>query len=916
MTQIQRPSSAAARALMRLLLTGSLIAGFVLTAGPALAQTKARRTRAVLGKLPPVLDRDLFFGDPEIVGAQLSPDGQFIAFIKPYKGTRNIWVKRASEPFDKAKPVTADPKRPIPNYFWSRDGRYILFVQDKAGDENFNVFAVNPAEAPAPGQEVPAARNLTDAKGARAIIYDVPKSDPDVIYVGLNDRDAAWHDVYKVKLSTGDRTLVRKNTDQIAGWTFDLKGRLRLASRVADNGDTEVLRVGDNELSKIYSCSVFENCEPVHFHKDDKRVYMTTNRGDVDLMGLILLDPDTGKEELVESDPLKRVDLGEANFSDRTDELIATAYEDEKTRVYFRDKAYAADYNLLERRMPGKEIRFVSTTRDERLFLITASSDTEPGETYLFDRQTRRLTLQYRVREKLPREHLARMVAVKYKSSDGLEIPAYLTLPKGVAPRNLPTIAFPHGGPWARDTWGYRSVVQFLANRGYAVLQPNFRASTGYGKKFLNAGIRQWGEKMQDDITWGVKYLVARGIADPKRVGIMGGSYGGYATLAGVAFTPDVYAAAVSIVGPSNLITLLGSIPPYWESARKIFHTRMGDPTTAEGKAQLERQSPLNSAAKIKTPLLVVQGANDPRVKKTESDQIVVALRERGFPVEYLVAPDEGHGFARPVNNLAMFIAAERFLSQHLGGRCQEDSTPEVSQRLKEISVDVKTVALAKPVDAASVTTPKPVVDLQPGTASYKAGIDLDGRTVSLDVTREIKDDGGVWSVSEIARTPQGTITDVCILEKGTLLLKKREIRQGPAEVNLEIIQTKISGSVKLNGAPALLNVDAGGVLFADGAGSNDVIAALPLAEGYSAKFRNFDVQKRKVVLKQLSVVGSESVTVPAGTFDTFKVEITSAEGEPGKATLWVAKSTRQVVKVSAVLPEMNGATLTAELTK
>ena len=264
------------------------------------------------------------------------------------------------------------------------------------------------------------------------------------------------------------------------------------------------------------------------------------------------------------------------------------------------------------------------------------------------------------------------MKAIRYPSSDGLEIPAFLTLPKGVAAKNLPTIVVPHGGPWGRDSWGFNNLAQFLANRGYAVLQPNFRASTGYGKKFLNAGNKQWGDKMQDDITWGVKHLVAQGIADPKRVGIMGGSYGGYATLAGVAFTPDLYAAAVDIVGPSNLITLLESIPPYWEAGRMIFHERMGDPTTAEGKAQLQRQSPLNSAQKIKTPLLVAQGANDPRVKKAEAEQIVIALRDRGFPVEYILAPDEGHGFQRPVNSMALWAASEKFFAKHLGGRFQE----------------------------------------------------------------------------------------------------------------------------------------------------------------------------------------------------------------------------------------------------
>src|SRR4029453_2849556 len=286
-----------------------------------------------------------------------------------------------------------------------------------------------------------------------------------------------------------------------------------------------------------------------------------------------------------------------------------------------------------------------------------------------------------------------------YKSSDGLEIPAYLTLPKGVPAKNLPMVVFPHGGPWGRDYWGYNSFAQFLANRGYAVLMPNFRAATGYGKKFLDAGNKQWGDKMQDDITWGVKYLVSEGIVDAKHVGIMGGSYGGYATLAGVAFTPDLYAAAVSIVGPSNLITLLNSIPPYWESIRKLFYLRMGDPNTPEGKAQLLRQSPLTHADKIKTPLMVVQGANDPRVNKRESDQIVIALRDRGFPVEYMVAPDEGHGFQRPVNNMAMFALAEKFLAKYLGGRYQESMTPEVAKRLQEITVDPKTVTLTKAVD-------------------------------------------------------------------------------------------------------------------------------------------------------------------------------------------------------------------------
>ncbi len=649
---------------------------------------------------PPLIDRQLFFGDPEIAGAQISPDGKFIAFVKPLDGTSNIWVKRAEDPFESARPLTADTKRPIFVYFWSRDGKLILFAQDQAGDENYNLYAVDPAAPPAPGQRVPAARNLTDAKKVRAALYAVPKTDPDTIYAGLNDRDPAWHDLYKVKLSTGERTLLRKNTERLTNWVFDRKGQLRLATRSAENGDTEILRVDPDGFKKVYSCNVSETCDPVRFHKDGRRVYMVTNKGDLDLTRLVLFDPATGSEDLVESDPQSRVDFERPLFSERTDELIATSYLDDRERLYWKDKAFAADYALLRKKLPGKEIFFGSGTTDERLFLVSAVSDTEPGETYLFDRTSKKLTLQYRIFDTLPRQQLAEVRPVHYKSSDGLEIPAYLTLPRGVPAKDLPLVVLPHGGPWGRDAWGYDPWPQFLANRGYAVLQPNFRASTGYGKKFLNAGNHEWGQKMQDDLTWGVKYLVAEGIADPKRVGILGASYGGYATLAGVAFTPDVYAAGVSIVGPSNLITLLGSIPPYWESIRKTFTERMGDPATPEGRAQLERQSPLNSAGKIKAPLLVVQGANDPRVNKAESDQIVVALRDRGFPVEYIVAPDEGHGFARPVNNLAMFAAAEKFLAKYLGGRYQESMTPEVATRLQEITVDVKTVEVKRKGEA------------------------------------------------------------------------------------------------------------------------------------------------------------------------------------------------------------------------
>jgi dipeptidyl aminopeptidase/acylaminoacyl peptidase len=645
-------------------------------------------------ELPRIIDRDALFGEVQIADAKVSPDGRYMSFLKPYKGVRNLWVKKTTEPFAAARPVSAEAHRPIPAYLWSRDGKYLLYVQDQDGDENFNLYAVDPAAAPAQGSEVPAARNITAVKGARVEIYDLPKGDPDVVFIGLNDRDKAWHDLYRLRLSSGERTLLRENTERIATWVFDHKGQLRLAMRTTQSGDTEILRVDPKALAPVYSCSITEECGAVGFDPGDKQVYVRTNK-DVDRVGLVELDPATRTVRSIESDPEQRVDLGPALFSERSDRLIATVYEDDKPRVYWKDKQFGDDYRWLKAKLGSAELRFASGSRDENLWVITAYSDVEPGETYLYNRSAHTLELQFRDREEIPREALATTRSIRYKSFDGTVIQAYLTLPRGVPDKGLPLMLFPHGGPWARDLWGFQRFTQFFANRGYAVLQPNFRGSSGFGKAFLNAGNGQWGRTMQDDLTAGVKYLIADGTVDAKRVGIAGGSYGGYATLAGVAFTPDLYAAAVSIVGPSNLITLLASVPPYWEAFRKIMYLRMGDPGTPEGRKLLTEESPLNSADRIRTPLMVVQGANDPRVNKRESDQIVVAAREHGVPVEYLVAPDEGHGFARPINNLAMVAEMEKFLAAHLEGRCQEGVPAEVSARLKEITVDPRSVVLA-----------------------------------------------------------------------------------------------------------------------------------------------------------------------------------------------------------------------------
>jgi dipeptidyl aminopeptidase/acylaminoacyl peptidase len=754
---------------------------------------------------PPLIDREIFFGNPEYAAAQISPDGKYISFIKPLRDVRNVWVKGISEPFEKARPLTAETKRPIASYFWSQDGKYILFTKDNDGDENFNVFAVDPSAAPAAGSEVPTPTNLTNAKGVRTFIYDLPEAEPDVIYIGLNERDKAWHDLYKVQISTGTKTLLRENKDRLTGWLFDHAGKLRMATRSAQDGSTELLKVDGDKFTPVYTCGVFENCNAIGFTKDNKRVYLATNKGTRDLIQLALLDPDTGKEELVEQDPLGRVDFGGAIFSRVSKDLIATIYTDDKNRIYWKDKAFEKDYDLIKKRLGDREISFQSSTKDESKFVVSTYSDVDPGTVWLFDRKNKNLSTLYAVREKLPRASLSPMKAIRYKSSDGLEIPAYLTLPKGLGEKNLPLVVLPHGGPWGRDTWGYNSFAQFLANRGYAVLMPNFRASTGYGKKFLDAGNLQWGDKMQDDITWGVKHLIDQGIADPKRVGILGGSYGGYATLAGVTFTPDLYSAAVAIVAPSNLNTLLASIPPYWEAGRQLFYKRMGDPNTPEGKVQLDRQSPLNHVAKIKTPLLIVQGANDPRVKKAEADQIVVALRERNYPVQYLLAPDEGHGFARPVNNMAMFAESEKFLAKHLGGRYQQTMTPEVAKRLTEITVDPKNVTLVKPVDPNAAPA---------GNISGKWTLNVDANGQIVEVYVELKQTGSDFTGTMTSAAGNGVFEKGKINGSNLTATLNADVQGQPMTIQME---GKLDGG-KLSGT---LNVPGMGVLPFNGVKSN-----------------------------------------------------------------------------------------------
>ncbi len=647
----------------------------------------------VRAEQPPIIDRNLFIAGSDISDEQISPDGQFISFLRWDNGSRNIWIKKTNEPFSTARQASA-ASWPVRTYFWSGDSKYILYVKEQGigSQRKFNVYALDLALPADSKTIVPTPRALTDLKGVVVSIYAAPPEKPDIIYLGLNDRDPGWPDLYQLRLSTGEKTLIRENKERINDWIFDHTATLRLAVRFNEAGDKEFLRVDSDGLKLVYSCSAQEHCDQQGFDAENKLVYLVTNKGPLDLTELETLDPESGVTTSIESDPEKRVDFGEATFSTADHRLLFTRYEDDGVRRYFKDHAFEEEFRWLEAQLPGKDLRLGARTSDETLWLVNASGDTEPGEFYAWSPTAKTLVLQYRLHEKLPRDALSERKPYHFKSSDGLDIPSFLTLPKGLPPGNLPLIVSPHGGPWLRDRTGYNPFAEFWANRGYAVLQPNFRGSAGYGKAYMNAGDRQWGRKMQDDLTWGVKALVADGIADPKRVGIVGISYGGYAALAGVTFTPDLYAAAVDIVGPSNLVTFYETIPSYLEPRLKLMYSRMGDPATTDGRAMLMDQSPLTRAKAIVTPLMVFQGKMDPRVSFRETNEIAAAVRDNGKPIEYFVVPDEGHVFVKSISNLAMAAAMEKFLATHLGGRYQEDVPPDVASKLRESAVDPNTV--------------------------------------------------------------------------------------------------------------------------------------------------------------------------------------------------------------------------------
>jgi dipeptidyl aminopeptidase/acylaminoacyl peptidase len=616
-----------------------------------------------------LIPRSVLFGNPERVGVQLSHDGKHLAWLAPKDGVMNVWVAPVGK-LDQAKAITSDTKRPIRSYFWTYTNKHILYMQDESGDENFHVFRADISD----GKTV----DITPFPGARAAVVGLSDEKPTTILVQTNDRDAKHFDVHQVDLMTGERRLVVQNDEGFAGFVVDNDLKVRLAVKKQPDGATHLFiadKQGDKLAWKPWEQIAFEDADtsgPATFTPNNKALYWTETRGR-DTAALVELDLKTKKAKVIAEDP--RADTADMIFHPKTEALQAVGFEYEKTTWKVLDKSIQKDLETLGQLEPGAEVHVGSRTLDDKWWVASIVTEQKGARYYLYDRAKKRATFLFAARPELEKQPLVKMWPQQIKARDGLTLVSYLSLPKasdanedGKADKPTPMVLLVHGGPWARDSWGYNSLHQLLANRGYAVLSVNFRGSTGFGKGFMNAANLQWGKSMHDDLLDAVDWAVQQNVTAKDSVCIMGGSYGGYATLVGLAMTPDVFRCGVDIVGPSNLMTLLATIPPYWAPMVAMFHTRMGNPGTPEGKQLLAAVSPLTHASKITRPLLIAQGKNDPRVKESESEQIVAAMKDASLPVTYALFPDEGHGFARPENNIAFMAVAEAFLSANLGG--------------------------------------------------------------------------------------------------------------------------------------------------------------------------------------------------------------------------------------------------------
>ncbi|WP_434629601.1 prolyl oligopeptidase family serine peptidase [Chromobacterium sp. CV08] len=593
-----------------------------------------------------------FFRTPEQSNFTVSPNGDSVAFLAPWESRRNIVVRRPGKPDQR---VTSIKDRDLSGYFWKGNDR-LVYTKDSGGDENFHLYSVDLASGET--------RDLTPFPGVRAEIVDGLIDRDDELLVGLNKRNPEIFDVYRVNLKTGELKLEAENPGKVASWGTDHDGNIRVAVETDGVNNTVMYRdEAGGKFRKLLTTNFRENFTPLFFTFDNQRFYASSNLGR-DKAAIVEYDPKTGKE-VKEIYARNDVDVDNLGYSHKRKVITCADFETDKPGRQCFDPVARELYDKLQARFPGYQVDLQSGDRDEDHFVVAVWNDKTQGKRYLYDKASDKLTLLAEVTPWLPEDRMAAMKPVRYQSRDGLTINGYLTLPRGKEnAKDLPVIVNPHGGPWARDSWRFNPEVQFFASRGWAVLQMNFRGSTGYGRRFWEASFKEWGGKMQDDVSDGVAWLVGQGVADPKKVCIYGGSYGGYATLSGITKTPELYRCAVDYVGVSNLFTFMKTIPPYWKPFLDSMYEMVGDPE--KDKALLRERSPVFHVDRIQAPLLVLQGAKDPRVNINESKQIVDALKKRGVDVEYIVKDNEGHGFHNEENRFAAYGAMEQFFKKYL----------------------------------------------------------------------------------------------------------------------------------------------------------------------------------------------------------------------------------------------------------
>ena len=612
-----------------------------------------------------LIPREVLFGNPERLSPRISPDGARLAWIAPHEGVLNVWIAPANAgagvDWAAAQVVTDDTDRGIRMFAWAHDGRHLLYLQDTGGDENWRLHDVD--------LETMQRRDLTPFDGVQARLLAMERKFPTEVLVGLNLDNAELHDVYRLDLVTGELAKEAENPGFV-DWVADAQMVVRAAAAPRPDGAIVLLvrDTADAEWRELLTIPADDalTSDAIAFSEDGSSLLGTSSVG-ANTGRLVRIDVATGAQEVLAADP--EADVGGVRLHPDTREPQIVAFEKDRSEYVVLDPSVAGDLAAIRALHPGDPM-FAGHDDADGTWLVGFTNDSGAVPFFAYDRASQTGRFLFEHQPALSRYELAPMEPFSFTSRDGLTVHGYATFPPGAERSALPMVLNVHGGPWARDSWGFDAEAQWLANRGYLCVQVNYRGSTGYGKAFVNAGDREWGGRMQDDLTDAVAFAVGQGWADPERVAIYGGSYGGYAALAGATFTPDLFRCAVDIVGPSNLKTLIETIPPYWAPMIAQFHRRVGDP--AKDADFLWSRSPLSRARDIRIPLLIAQGANDPRVKQAESEQIVAALIEAGIDHEYLLFPDEGHGFAKPENRLRFYAAAERFLARHLGGRTEE----------------------------------------------------------------------------------------------------------------------------------------------------------------------------------------------------------------------------------------------------